>query len=134
MIRLLKTKNVKVFVMESKHRNKKYGVILSKELAKHSIKTTIIPDNDLDKHMKGIAKIFVGADSILKDGYLINGIPTYKLAIKANQYNIPFYVVCESLKFNKKFSNKNIKLENGFDLIPPYLITRIITEKEALDL
>ncbi len=69
----------------------------------------------------------MGADSVLRDGRLINGLPTYELALAAKG-RLPFYVVCETLKFNPRVSSMQVKLEEGFDLIPPELITGIITE------
>ncbi|GAI73282.1 unnamed protein product, partial [marine sediment metagenome] len=70
------------------------------------------------------------ADSVLRDGSLINGLPTCELALAAKG-KLPFYVVCETLKFNPRVSSKHVKLEEGFDLTPPELITGIITEAGA---
>ncbi|GAH63360.1 unnamed protein product, partial [marine sediment metagenome] len=77
-----------------------------------------------------VRKVLVGADSVLRDGSLINGLPTYELALAAKG-KLPFYVVCETLKFNPRVSSTQVKLEEGFDLTPPELITGIITEAGA---
>ncbi len=86
----------------------------------------IVPDGDIKQNMPRVGKVLVGADSILADGTLINGIPTYELASAARESDIPVYSVCETAKFN---AQGQIELEEGFDRIPPDLVTGIITER-----
>jgi translation initiation factor eIF-2B subunit delta len=120
-------KNIRVWVLESRYKDKSYGKIMVDELCQQRIFARLIPDIAIKDCITEIRKVLVGADSVLRDGSLINGLPTHELALAAN-HKLPFYVVCETLKFNPRVSSKHVKLEGGFDLIPPELITGIITE------
>jgi translation initiation factor 2B subunit (eIF-2B alpha/beta/delta family) len=71
---------------------------------------------------------------VLYDGSIINGCPTYGVAVEADDSGVPFFSVCESIKANTlSYLGKNIEAQKGFDLIPSNLITGIITEKGILD-
>jgi len=120
-------KKVRVWILESKDKDKSYGKIMAEELCRERIFAHLIPDIAIKDCITEVRKVLVGADSVLRDGSLINGPPTYELALAAN-HRLPFYVVCETLKFNPRVSSMQVKLEEGFDLIPPKLITEIITE------
>jgi translation initiation factor eIF-2B subunit delta len=120
-------KNVRVWVLESKHQDKSYGKVMAEELCRERIFARLIPDVAIKDCITEVRKVLVGADSVLRDGGLINGMPTYELALAAKG-KIPFYVVCERLKFNPRVSSTQVKLEEGFDLTPSELITEIITE------
>ena len=120
-------KNVRVWVLESKYQDKSYGKIMAEELCQQRIFARTIPDVAIKDCITEVRKVLVGADSVLRDGGLVNGLPTYELALAAKG-KLPFYVVCETLKFNPRVSSKQVKLEEGFDLTPPELITGIITE------
>ena len=120
-------KRVRVWVLESKYKNRSYGKMMAEELCRQKIFAHIVPDTAIKNCISEVRKVLVGADSVLRDGGLINGILTYELALSAKG-KLPFYVVCETLKFNPRVSSKQVKLEEGFDLTPPELITGIITE------
>lgn len=120
-------KKVRVWVLESKYKNRSYGKIMAEELCRQKIFARIVPDVAIKDCISEVRKVLVGADSVLRDGGLVNGMPTYELALSAKG-KLPFYVVCETLKFNPRVSSKQVKLEEGFDLTPPELITGIITE------
>ena len=88
----------------------------------------------MDKYIKDASLALVGADSILPDGTLINGIPTSNLAKAASNNGIPFYCVCETAKFDiQNDRSKQNKLEPGFETIPLELITGIITEEGLMN-
>lgn len=120
-------KKVRVWILESRYKDKSYGKIMADELCQQRIFARLVPDIAIKDYITEVRKVLVGADSVLRDGGLINGLPTYELALAAKG-KLPFYVVCETLKFNPRVSSMQVKLEEGFDLIPPELITGIITE------
>ena len=122
----LNGKSFEVLVAESKYGSKRYGAIAVNELMGQGILAMLVSDNAIRDNISTAKKVLVGADSILRDGSLINGIPTYELALAAKDCNIPFYSVCETAKFNIQ---SYFELEPGFDHIPPNLIAGIITEK-----
>lgn len=122
-----------VIIAESRCNDITYGEISAQQLKRHRIPTTVIPDKDINRYIEKTKKALVGADTILIDGSLINGSPTYKLAKAAATAKIPFYSVCETAKFDALNQHrKQPKLEPGFDLIPANLITGIITESGIL--
>ena len=129
-------KNFKVFVAESRTDDNKfqYGQILAKFLKSINIPTEVFPDTKIYRYVPKTKYVLVGADSLLCDGSIINGAPTYKVARKAKEYGIPFYSVCETTKANTlSYLGKNTELKEGFELVPANLITGIITEKGILD-
>jgi translation initiation factor 2B subunit (eIF-2B alpha/beta/delta family) len=129
----LKGKHFRVLALESKSaEGKLYGKIAAQELESARILVKVIPDDAIKRYISGVNKIFVGADSVFADGSLINGTPTYKLASQAVGENIPLYSVCETIKFKVQGLAQESQLEEGFDRIPPNLITGIITEKGIL--
>ncbi|MGC9165096.1 MAG: S-methyl-5-thioribose-1-phosphate isomerase [Thermoprotei archaeon] len=102
---------------------------------------------------KGVTKVFVGADRILRDGHVINKIGTYTLSVLAKAHNVEFYVVAPTSSFDmtrhineviieerdprevtcikgKRIAPRNIEVYNPvFDITPPENVTGIITEK-----
>ena len=94
-----------------------------------------------------------GADRICADGKLVNGIGTYQLALAAKMRGIPFYVFCETLKFDPRLKGDEVDLEEKdtsevvepgrlppeirvknpyFDVTPLELVTGIVTENGLL--
>lgn len=129
-------KSFKVFVAESRTEDNKfqYGRILAKFLKSIKIPAEVFPDDEIYRYAPKTKYVLVGADSLLCDGSIINGAPTYKVARKAKECGIPFYSVCETTKANTlSYLGKNIELKEGFELVPANLITGIITEKGILD-
>jgi translation initiation factor eIF-2B subunit delta len=121
-----------VYVAESRTSDgKAYGEAMAEKMRAEQIPVKVIPDNPRtigDCALKS-TKAMVGADSILDNGSLINGSPTLIIAEAAKQRQIPFYVVCETTKFSAlRLAGRHLWLEEGFEVIPPQLITCIITE------
>ncbi|PVX25276.1 MAG: hypothetical protein CW691_05115 [Candidatus Bathyarchaeum sp.] len=129
----LQGKNFKVFVAESKTGRVCYGQILAHFLESINVSVQVFPDNKICKYVPKTRCVLVGADSIACDGSVVNGTPTYDLAVASKDCGIPFYSVCETTKANTlSYLGKNVTLKSGFDLVPPILITGIITEKGIL--
>ncbi len=124
-------KQFSVMVAESKSsQGAAHGQATVAELRSHGISAEIIPDDAIPRRIQAATKIIVGADCILDDGTLINGTPTHRVAIAARNASIPFYAVCEMSKFRMPGGQtEESALEEGFDQIPPELITTIITER-----
>ena len=120
-------KRIHIIIAESKSGGRAYGENTAQELKSDGISVALIPDNAIGHYMSGVNKVLVGADSVLGDGSLINGTPTYAVASAARESTIPFYSVCETAKFNAQGGPQ--ELEEGFERIPPELITGIATEE-----
>ncbi len=124
VFKISRRKKADIRIAESRFKSRNYGEITSRILREEGISHALIPDRDIEGYISRVKKVLVGADSVLRDGSLINGIPTYRMALAAKE-KVPFYVICQSNKFNAR---KRVRLEEGFDLTPPELITEIITE------
>lgn len=159
VIRAAKESGKKINVIATETRPVMQGSRLTAfELQHENIDVSLIPDTAVGYIMaKGMIKhVVVGADRILHTGHVFNKIGTYQLAILAKTHNIPFYVVAPSSTFDLKngpndivieqrskeevikigkkvVAPKNIDVINpAFDMTPPELITKIITEKGVL--
>lgn len=108
-----------------------YGEMLAVELQSAGIDNRIVDDDLLPDAAVKATMVLVGADSIRSDGSLVNGYPSLKLARAARELNIPFYSVCDTWKFDRRYPAQEIK-EPGFDLVPAELISGVITEKGVI--
>jgi len=150
-------KGIKVHVYNTETRPLLQGARLTSfELAYANIPNTLITDNMVSSLFanKKIDMVMVGADRIAKNGDTANKIGTFSIAILANYFNIPFYVLApyttidktiqsgreiiiekrkkeEVIQFqNCKTAPENIDVYNpAFDVTPSNLITAIITEE-----
>jgi translation initiation factor eIF-2B subunit delta len=132
----LQGKDFKVYVAESRSVDNKfeYGQILAEFLESLKIRTEVFSDGEIGRFVQKTKFVLVGADSVFCDGSIINGAPTHRVAVKAKEFGIPFYSVCETIKVNAlRFFGKNTELKEGFDFIQSDLISGIITEKGILD-
>ena len=124
-------KEFHVLVAESRSSSGKvYGEMTIEQLKAYGIPAEVIPDRNIKQCISTVRKALVGADSVLADGSLINGTPSYALALAAKESQIPFYSLCETLKFDaRSYLGQQPELEEGFDRVPPHLVTGIITEE-----
>ncbi len=126
-------KEFNVFVAESRSsEGKLYGEAMAVQLGSDGVSVQLIPDEPraISDFAEQATKAIVGADSILDNGTVINGSPTLAVAQAASEKQIPFYVLCETTKFSAlRLVSRHLWLEEGFDVVPAELITRIITEE-----
>ena len=123
-----------VIAAESRNNEIAYGEISAAQMKEHQVSVTLVDDSEINSHTCNSNIALVGADTVFSNGSLINGTPTLLLARAAAKAGIPFYSICETAKFNfQKYRSKQSKLEPGFDIIPPHLITGIITEKGTIE-
>ncbi len=115
--------------------------------------TTVISDNMVAYAMqyKGINVFTSAADTITLDGHIANKIGTYQIAILAKHFNIPYYVTgipdvdkkdVNAIMIEErdpqlvmcmhgiKHTLEAVKaIYPSFDITPPSLITRVISDK-----
>ncbi len=129
------------------------GERIARELSLYRIPVTFIDDAAMGLYISAVNKVVVGADRVCADGKVINGIGTYQLALAAEKAGIPFYVLCETLKFDPRLRGDEIDLEEKetwevvepgrlppevkvknphFDITPPELVTAVVTENGLL--
>ena len=128
-------KNFKVMVAESRTADGKfrYGRVLASFLESLKIPVEVFLDKKIYMYIPKTSCVLVGADSVLVDGSVINGSPTFGVAVEAEDSGIPFYSVCETSKVNTlSYLGKNVEAKKGFDLVPANLITGVVSEKGIL--
>lgn len=129
------------------------GERIAQELGLHGIPLTFIDDAAMGLYLSTVNKVMVGADRVCADGKVVNGIGTYQLALASEKANIPFYVLCETLKFDPRLESSQVDLEEKepsevaeparlppevriknpyFDITPLELITAVVTENGLL--
>jgi len=129
------------------------GERIARQLGLYGIPSTFIDDAAMGFYMPTVSKVMVGADRVCADGKVVNGIGTYQLALVAERAGIPFYVLCETLKFDPRLKSNGVDLEEKepsevvkpgrlplgvkvknpyFDITPLELITGIVTENGLL--
>jgi len=129
------------------------GQRIAQELSHYGLTVTFIDDTAIGLYISATNKAMVGADRVCADGNIVNGIGTYQLALAAEKAGIPFYVLCETLKFDPRLKSGQVDLEEKepsevvepgrlppqvrvknpyFDITPLELVTGIITENGLL--
>lgn len=139
----------RVIVLEGRPRYEGREVALA--LSKGGASITLITDAQADIFLPQCHEVVVGADSILANGDILNKAGTALLAWAARGHNIPFYVLCETLKISpqswsgnldqleEKEATEVLELEKDipgvsvrnfyFDRTPSKLVTSVITEQ-----
>jgi translation initiation factor eIF-2B subunit delta len=93
----------------------------------------VVPDDQIGWHVARADVILCGADAVSLHGWLINGAPSLELAEVAARKKKPFYIVCETAKFDVRgFLAGLRRAEPGFDMVPLELVTGIVTERGVL--
>ncbi len=143
--------DIKVIVTGS--RLNSTGENTANELGECGIAVTYINGIAMGLYISNVNMVIVGADRICADGILINGIGTYLLALAADRAGVPFYVACDTLKFDPNLKGSEVDLEEKesseiiepaklpagtaiknpyFDITPPEFIKAVITENGIL--
>lgn len=134
------------------------GRAMARALSSQHFLVTLLTDAQADIFLPQCQAIVVGADSILANGDVLNKAGTALLAYAAQGHNIPFYVLCETLKISSQqwpgdFQQAQRFLEEKepeevlqqplpgvtvrnfyFDHTPNALISKVITERGILTL
>ena len=123
----------KVLAVESRHSKISYGEMTLERLKKTGITGRIIPDNFIAWYAARANTILIGADAISMHGWMINGAPSYTLALIASRKNVPVYSVCATTKMDVRGFLAGLRApEPGFDMVPLELLKGIVTETGTL--
>jgi translation initiation factor 2B subunit (eIF-2B alpha/beta/delta family) len=119
----------------------------AEELAAAGIPTRIVVDALGPSIVRDCDAVLVGADSVLRDGALVNKAGTYGLALAAKAAGKPFYAACETMKIDAARTGltfpppevrpareleppPNVTAFNAyFDLTPSDLVSSFITDR-----
>lgn len=129
------------------------GERTAQQLGLYGIPLTFIDDTAVGLYLPTVNKVMLGADRVCADGKVVNGIGTYLLALASKKANIPFYILCDTLKFDPRLRSNEVDLEEKepseviepgrlppmvtiknpyFDITPLELVTGIVTESGLL--
>lgn len=124
------------------------------ELVKEGIPVTLVTDNAVGLLMRKekIDLVVVGADRVTRDGYVVNKIGTYMIALAASRHEVPFYVAAPTSTIDLEHTIDQVVIEErdpgevkyimgqpitvetvdvynyAFDVTDPDLVSAIITE------
>ena len=147
------TKHRNIEVIATRSGPGRTGERIAQELGLYGIPLTFIDDAAMGLYISTVNKVMVGADRVCADGKVVNGIGSYQLALAAKRAGIPFYVLCETLKFDPRLKGDEVDLEEKepseviepgrlplevkvknpyFDITPQELVTGIVTENGLL--
>ena len=110
------------------------GRAMAAALEREGLKASVVPDPEGPKHAAEATYVLVGADSILRDGSLVNKRGTRAVAEAAAAGGRPVYVACETLKFDARYDSASwpgAGTRELFDLTPARLVTTVVTERGA---
>ncbi len=120
------------------------GRTLSRELGKVGIETSLVTEAAAFSMIPSVDYIMIGADRVTPP-FFVNKIGTRSLAILANHYHVPVYLLVDRSKFLEEWSNKtDLRSHDGsevcekqypgvsilnpyFEEVPLDLITRMAT-------
>lgn len=117
------------------------GIFLARELEEHGIPFEIITDAQIGLFAKRATLALVGADTITRDGALINKAGTYLLALACHENGVPLYGAAEGFKIHPELTSDEVEIVERpytrqgfrvrnylFDVTPWKYIRGIITE------
>lgn len=106
------------------------GRALADELAEAGIAVELVPDEDAVQRVADVSLVLLGADSVYRDGSLLNKRGTLPLAEEATRIGVPTVVACEVIKLAPVDAPTDLSDELGsFDLTPPEHIDEFVTEE-----
>jgi translation initiation factor 2B subunit (eIF-2B alpha/beta/delta family) len=103
------------------------GRAFAAELAEAGLTTEVVADGDAEHAVGTVDILLLGADTVFRDGSLLNKIGTSSLAKAATKRNVPVIVACEVLKVAP--ADPHQPDEGRVDLTPPDRIARYVTEE-----
>jgi translation initiation factor 2B subunit (eIF-2B alpha/beta/delta family)/8-oxo-dGTP pyrophosphatase MutT (NUDIX family) len=106
------------------------GKSLAKTLVGLGVPVTLTADSAIGSIIPNVDLVLVGADSVLTDGSLLHKVGTKNIADIAIKRKIPFYSVCESIKFSAaNFLGEPVQGSTDlFDATPSQNVSQYITE------
>jgi ribose 1,5-bisphosphate isomerase len=100
---------------------------LAAELREEGLTVELVDDSDAQQAVETVNLLLVGADTVFRDGSLVNKVGTAGLAEAAKQAGIPVLVACEVIKLSP--DEPRDPGEERFDLTTPEHIDLFLTEE-----
>jgi translation initiation factor 2B subunit (eIF-2B alpha/beta/delta family) len=107
------------------------GRPFSEELREAGLEVELVEDDRAPEQLEWASLLLVGADTVFRCGTVSNKAGTHALAEAAAVQGVPAVVACEVIKLAPMDAD-DADLEHGlFDLTPPELLDRVVTEEGA---
>ena len=103
------------------------GRELEEGLRAQGLTTELVNDEDASHAVETVNLLLIGADTVFRDGSLINKTGTRDLAKTASEAGVPVLVACEVIKLAPVAPRE--PGEDRFDLTPPESIDSYVTEE-----
>lgn len=103
------------------------GRAFSEELAATGLATDLVADEDAKHAVRTVDLLLLGADTVFRDGSLLNKAKTNGLTSAAKKANVPVIVACEVLKLAP--DDPIQPDDERVELTPPAQVDRIVTEE-----
>lgn len=108
---------------------RRYGQDLADALRAEGVAAEVVDDHLIPRRVVDATVVWLGADSVLSDGSVLNGTPSRALAEAAQRTGRPVIVICESAKLDLQTSPEAVVVPSGFERVPAALVTMILTEQ-----
>jgi translation initiation factor eIF-2B subunit delta/methylthioribose-1-phosphate isomerase len=109
------------------------GRPFSEDLSAEGLTVDLVADEDAAHALDTVNLLLLGADSVFRDGSLVNREGTSALAAAARDAEVPVVVACETFKLAPFDPDEAATDEEPFDLTPPDCIDRYVTEEGAFE-
>jgi translation initiation factor 2B subunit (eIF-2B alpha/beta/delta family) len=103
------------------------GRELAESLRSAGLTVDLVDDSDGEHAVGTVNLLLVGADTVFRDGSLVNKVGTAGLAAAAKDARVPVLVACEVIKLSP--AEPRDPGEERFDLTEPECIDRFFTEE-----
>ncbi|QTA38868.1 initiation factor 2B [Thermosipho ferrireducens] len=114
-------KKLRIYILKSEPGGE--GVVFAEKIRASTLhEVMLVNDSEMHIVVEKSDYILIGADSVLENGNIINKVGSKLLAIVANYYKKPFFVLADRTKFFEAKPKNSI-----FEIVPNGLITGIIT-------
>ena len=110
---------------------------LAEELQGEGLAVELVADEDATHAVTTVDLLLLGADSVFRDGTLVNKAGTEDLAAAANDAGVRVVVACETFKLTPFTASAEspwagrVEDDDQFDLVPAHRIDRYVTEEGA---
>jgi translation initiation factor 2B subunit (eIF-2B alpha/beta/delta family) len=108
------------------------GRAFSESLREAGLSVELVEDDRAPEHLSGVSLFLFGADTVYRDGTVLNKVGTHRLAAAADGEGVRTMVACEVMKLSPVDAADAPELaaeDDPFDLTPPELIDAIVTEE-----
>jgi translation initiation factor 2B subunit (eIF-2B alpha/beta/delta family) len=105
------------------------GRRLAAQLKASGLEVELIADAESTDAVRESNLLLLGADTVFRDGSLVNKTGTLAIARAAQEAGVPVIVACETFKLAPFDPEEPV--EDMFELIPAALIDRVVTEEGA---